>query len=58
MSVDPATISILGIKPIRWAIENVADRQVVTVKVDGNLKKEFDAIAITGEDVIRVIKKK
>lgn len=100
-TIDPATVSIFGVKPVRWAVEdvatpyspfvgksgemacttsgrdgykdltlkfnkrdlvstfgNVADRQVVTVKVDGNLKAEFGATAITGEDVIRVIKKK
>ncbi|CAK8721575.1 VWFA domain-containing protein [Candidatus Electronema halotolerans] len=94
--IDPATVSISGVKPIRWSIKdvatpyspftgksdrmdcttdgpdgyndltldfstkdlipvfgNVADRDVVTLKVDGKL---YDATAIAGEDVVIVLK--
>lgn len=98
-TIDTATLSISGVKPIRIdvadfatpylpfvgkngemactdarrdghkdlilrfkkqdlvsAFGNVGDGQVVTVKIDGNLKAKFGATAITGEDVIRIIK--
>jgi hypothetical protein len=94
--IDPATVSISGVKPVRWSIKdvaspyspftgksgrmdcttdgpdgyndltlqfsakdlipvfgNVADRDVVTLKVDGNL---YDATAIAGEDVVIALK--
>jgi hypothetical protein len=99
-TIDPATVSIFGVSPVRWAIEDVAspyspfigksdemdcntagpdgymdltfkfdkqelvtafgnveDGQVITLQVAGQLKSEFDARAIIGEDVVRVIKK-
>jgi len=88
--VDPATILLEGVAPLRWALDDVGtagdplagpdgftdltlkfdaqaivavlgpvnDGDVVVLHLTGNLKAEFGGTPISGQDVVRIIKKK
>ena len=88
--IDPATVRLEGVAPLRWAFEDVGtagdplagpdgftdlslkfntqeivaalgdvnDGDVLVLHLTGNLKDEFGGMAIFGEDVVIIIKKK